>query len=200
MTFAPVWLVSIVCAIVSNMKNTVKITCCGLLSALAAAVMLFTNIPVFTYTVPVIAGVIFIIPAVEFGTKWGLLCYAATTVISLVLPTEKEALMVFIGLLGYYPVFKMVIERIGRRAAEIAIKLAVFNVAIVLSYAVIIKVMGMNPFNLGGLNTHLVEALFLIAGNAVFLLLDYALTKVIVLYFLKLRKPIRKILRLSSKY
>lgn len=182
------------------MKNTVKVTCCGLLSALAVAVMLLTNFPLFLYTVPVLASVIFIVPAIEFGTKWGFLCYAVTAVLSLVLPTEKEALIVFIGFLGYYPILKMVIERIGKRVAEIAIKLGVFNVAIVASYAVIIKLIGMSPFELGNLNTHVIEALFLIVGNVVFLMLDYALTKVIVLYFIKFRKPIRKMMGLGGKY
>jgi len=182
------------------MKNTVKVTCCGLLSALSVAVMMLTNFPLFLYTVPVIASVFYIIPAIEFGTKWGLLCYVVTSVLCLLLPTEKEALIVFIGLLGYYPVLKMVIERIGKRLPEIAIKLGVFNVAIVASYAVIIKVLGVNPFELGNLSTHVAEAVFLGVGNVVFLMLDYALTKVIVLYFMKLRQPIRKILRLNSKY
>ena len=182
------------------MKNTVKVTCCGLLSALSVAVMLLTNFPLFLYTVPTIAAVVFIIPAIEFGTKWGFLCYAVTSVLSLLLPTEKEVLIVFIGILGYYPILKMVIERIGKKLPELCIKLTVFNVAIITSYAVIIKVVGMSPFQIGNLSGRAVEAMFLAVGNAVFLMLDYALTKVIVLYFWKLRKPIRKILRLNSKY
>ena len=182
------------------MKSTVKVTCCGLLSALAVAVMLLTNFPLFLYTVPMIASIFFIIPAIEFGTKWGFLCYGVTSVLSLVLPTEKEALIVFIGFLGYYPILKMVIERLGKRLPETVIKLGVFNVAIVASYAVIIKIVGMSPFQIGRFSGHIVEAVFLGVGNAVFLMVDYALTKVIVLYFIKLRRPIRKILRLNSKY
>jgi hypothetical protein len=182
------------------MKSTVKVTCCGLLSALAVAVMLLTNFPLFLYTVPMVASIFFIIPAIEFGTKWGFLCYGVTSVLSLVLPTEKEALIVFIGFLGYYPILKMVIERLGKRLPEMVIKLGVFNVAIVASYAVIIKIVGMSPFQLGSLSGHIVEAVFLGVGNVVFLMVDYALTKVIVLYFIKLRRPIRKILRLNSKY
>lgn len=188
------------CAIVFDMKNTVKITCCGLLAALASAVMLLSNLPIFLFTIPVVAGVFFIIPAIEFGTKWGFLCYGVTAVLSLVLPTEKEALIVFIGMLGYYPILKMVIERIGRRALEILLKLVAFNVATVASYAVIIKLLGVNPFQIGNLGTTVVELLFLVAGNVVFLILDHALTKVILLYFIKFRKPVRKILGLNGKY
>lgn len=181
-------------------KTTIKVTCCGLLSALATVVLLFTNLPMFTYTVPVMAGVFFIIPAIEFGTKWAFLSYAVTAIASVVLPTEKEALIVFIGILGYYPILKMVIERIGKRWMELVLKLAVFNVAIITSYALIIKLMGVNPFAIEGVGATLATSLFLLAGNVVFVILDYALTKVIVLYFIKLRKPIRKIMGISGKY
>lgn len=182
------------------MSNTVKIACCGVLSALAAAIMLLTNVPLFLYTVPCIAGIIFMIPAIEFGSKWAFVCYAVTSVISLILPTEKEALVVFIGFFGFYPTLKMIIERIGKRIPEIIIKFAVFNVAIVASYAVIIKILGVNPFDTERFGVVLTELIFLAAGNVVFAILDYALTKVITLYFLKLRRPVRKILGLKGKY
>ena len=162
--------------------------------------MLLTNFPLFLYTVPCIAGVVFMIPAIEFGSKWAFVCYLVTSVISLVLPTEKEALIVFIGLLGYYPILKMLIERIGKRIPEIIIKFVVFNVAIIASYSVIIKILGVNPFEIEQLSVVTTEIISLIVGNIVFAILDYALTKVIILYFIKLRSPVRKILGLKGKY
>ena len=182
------------------MSNTIKIACCGVLSALAAAIMLLTNVPVFLFTIPCVAGVMFMIPAIEFGTKWGFVCYAVTSLISLVLPTDKEALIVFIGLLGFYPILKMLIERIGKRIPETIIKFAVFNVAIIASYSVIIKILGVNPFEIKQLSVVATEIISLIVGNIVFAILDYALTKVIVLYFIKLRSPVRKILGLKGKH
>lgn len=182
------------------MRNTIKIACCGVLSALAAAIMLLTNFPLFLYTVPCIAGVVFMIPAIEFGSKWGFVCYLVTSVISLVLPTEKEALIVFIGFFGFFPILKMIIERIGKRIPEMVIKFAVFNVAIVASYAVIIKILGVNPFDTERFGVVVTELIFLAIGNVVFLILDYALTKVIVFYFFKLRSSVRKILGLKGKY
>ena len=184
----------------SDMSNTVKITCCGVLAALAAAIMLFTNVPLFLYTVPCLAGMIFMIPAIEFGTRWGILCYAVTSVISLILPTETEALTVFIGFFGFYPILKMVIERIGKKIPEMLVKFAVFNVAIVASYTVIIKILGVNPFETERFGVAVTELLMLAIGNVVFCLIDYALTKIIVLYFIKLRRPVRKMLGLKGKY
>ena len=57
------------------MKNTAKITCTGVISALAVVLMLGTNIPVMLYTVPAIAGILFMIPAIELGAGWAFLCY-----------------------------------------------------------------------------------------------------------------------------
>lgn len=167
---------------------------------MAVSIMLLTNFPLFLYTVPCVAGIVFIIPAVEFGSKWGFVCYAVTSVLSLLLPTEKEALIVFIGFFGFYPVLKMIIERIGKRIPEMAIKFAVFNVAIVASYAVIIKILGTNPFDTERFGVVVTEIVFLAIGNVVFAILDYALTKVVVLYFLRFRKTVRKILGVKGKY
>ncbi len=182
------------------MKNTVKITCCGVISALATVLMMATNIPIALYTVPCIAGILFMIPAIEFDSKWGFLCYGITAVLSLILPTEREALIVFIGVLGYYPILKMLIERIGKRPLEMLIKLAVFNIGVVASYFVIIKILGYNVFANEYAGWKVTAIALLVVGNAVFLILDYAITNLIRFYFFKLRKPIRKILGLKGKY
>lgn len=162
--------------------------------------MLLTNIPITLYTVPCIAGILFMIPAIEFGTKWGFLCYGVTSVLSIILPTEREAMIVFIGVLGYYPILKMLIERIGKRPLEILIKFAVFNVGVVASYYVVIKILGYNVFANEYAGWKVTAVALLVLGNAFFLILDYAITNLIRLYFFKLRKPIRKILGLKGKY
>ena len=182
------------------MKNTIKITCCGVISALAVVFMLLTNIPVALYTVPCIAGILFMIPTIEFNSKWGFLCYGVTAVLSLILPTEREAMIVFIGILGYYPILKMLIERIGNRPLELLIKFAVFNVGIIASYWVVIKVLGYNVFANEYAGWKVTAIALLVLGNVVFMMFDYALTSLIRLYFVKLRKQVRKILGLKGKY
>lgn len=182
------------------MKNTIKITCCGVISALGTVLMLLTNIPVTLYTVPCIAGILFMIPAIEFSTKWGFLCYGVTSVLSLILPTEREAMIIFIGVLGYYPILKMLIERIGKRPLELLLKFAVFNVGIIASYWVVIKILGYNVFANEYAGWRVTAIALLVLGNAVFFILDRAITSLIRLYFVKLRKPVRRILGLKGKY
>ena len=187
-------------AIASNMKTSIKVTVCAVLSALAAVVMLMTNLPIMLYAVPAIAGALFIIPAIEFNGRWGLLCFFVTVVISLLLPTEKEALTVFIGFLGYYPILKMLLERIGNRVVEYALKIAAFNVAIVASYYVIIKLLGINVFEASPFSIKVTVLVLLLLGNAAFLVFDFALTGIIRMYFIKFRMRIRKIMGMTGKF
>lgn len=181
------------------MKNTVKTTACGVISALAVVLMLGTNIPIMLYTVPALVGMFFIIPAIEFGSKWAFLCYAITSVLSLILPCEREALVMFIGILGYYPILKMLIERIPNRPLGYVIKFVVFNAAVIASYYVIIHILGIDAFTSDRFSLIVTELLLLAAGNVAFWIYDFALTRIIRLYFIKLRKSVRKAFGIKEK-
>ena len=161
--------------------------------------MMATNIPVMLYTVPALTGMLFMIPAIEFGTKWAWLCYAVTSVLSLILPTEREALIVFIGILGYYPILKMLIERLPSRTIGYLLKFVAFNISIIACYFVIIKVIGVNVFANDTFGIKTTAALLLAAGNVVFLLYDFCLTRVIQYYFIKLRKNVRRALGIKGR-
>ena len=185
---------------VANMKTSIKVTVCAVLSALAAVVMLMTNLPIMLYAVPAIAGALFIIPAIEFNGRWGLLCFFVTAVISLLLPTEKEALTVFIGFLGYYPILKMRIERIGKRVVEYLLKSLSFNAAIIATYYVIIRIVGINVFETGFMGVKTSIAILLLLGNIAFFAFDFALTGIIRMYFIKFRTRVRKMMGLTGKF
>ena len=181
------------------MRKSVKITCCGIISAIAAVILLATNIPIMLYAIPALAGIVYIVPAIEFGTKWAFLCYGITAIISLVLPCEREALIVFIGILGYYPIVKMLIERLNNRLLEYILKLLLFNVSIIASYTVVIKLMGITVLENDMFGLKITVALLLLAGNIVFLVFDFTLTRILQLYFIKLRKIVRKTLGIKGK-
>lgn len=182
------------------MKSTVKITACGIISALAVVLMLGTNIPIFLYTVPALVGMFYIVPAIEFGTKWAFMCYGVTAVLALILPSEREALVLFIGFLGYYPILKMLIERIPNRAVGYVVKFVTFNVAIIGCYYVIVRVLGINAFENERFSLLVTEILLLVAGNIAFWIYDFALTRIIRVYFIKFRKTVRKALGIKGKY
>ena len=182
------------------MKNTVKITSCGVISALATVLLLGTNIPIFLYTVPALVGILFMVPAIEFSAKWAFLCYLITSVIGVILPTEREALVMFIGIFGYYPILKMLLERLPNKALSYSLKFIIFNVAVIGCYYVIVNVLGINAFESDNLSVTVVKIALLIAGNIAFQIFDFALTRLIRAYFYKFRKPVRRALGLKGKY
>ncbi len=185
--------------IASDMKNTTKITVSGVVSALAIVLMLGTNIPIMLYTVPALTGILFLIPAVELSPKWSFLCFLITAILSVILPTEREALIMFIGLLGYYPTVKLLIERLQSRILGIIIKFITFNISVTACFIVTSKLLGINIFiNEKFSMTVMVVAVYII-GNVAFAVFDFALTRILNIYFIKFRKNVRKALGIKSK-
>ena len=91
------------------MKNNVKIAFCGVMSALAAVLLLLSYFPYFTYAVPAIAGLVGLIVLIEINTKWSIITYVVTAVLALLF-AEPEAMLMYVLFLGYYPILKSVIE------------------------------------------------------------------------------------------
>ncbi len=180
------------------MKSTVKITVCGVVSALAVVLMLGTNIPIMLYTVPALTGILFLIPAVELSPKWAFLCFGITAVLSFILPTEREAFIMFIGLLGFYPIVKLLIERLHSRALGTAIKLVAFNAAVSVCFWLTFELLGINIFKNEKLSIGIMLALVYLIGNAAFFIYDFALTRILNVYFIKWRKTVKKTLGIKS--
>lgn len=175
------------------MKNTGKIALCGVMSALSASIMLLSYFPALTYAIPAIAGVVFIILVVETDYKWALMSYAATSVLVMLL-AEPEAKMMFVAFFGYYPIIKGCIEKLRNRPAEYLIKFAVFNVAVIAAYVVIIYVLQMPIDEMGELGKY--SALVLLGlGNIAFFVYDFAISRVVGLYIMTLHKKLRRLVR-----
>ena len=181
------------------MKNTAKITVCGVISALAIVLMLGTNIPIMLYTVPALTGILFLIPAVELSPKWGFLCFGITAILSVILPTEREALIMFIGLLGYYPTVKLLVERLQSRVLGTIIKFITFNVSVTGCFFVTAKLLGINIFKNERFSTTIMVVAVYLVGNIAFSIFDFALTRILNMYFIKFRKQVRKIMHLNGK-
>ena len=92
-------------------KPTFKIALCAIIAALAVMLMLITSlIPVGTYALPCFAGALLIAIVIEYGAKWALGVYAVVSVLSFFVAGDKEAVLYFAMLFGYYPVLKAFIE------------------------------------------------------------------------------------------
>ena len=163
----------------------------GIASALCLLLMLLTIIPIATYTMPALAGMVLIVVVIENGYSTAAMVYAAVSFLSLFICPDKEAAVLFVGFFGYYPILKGKLEKIRSRALEYAAKFLVFNIAVIASYLVIIYLFGLQGVleDVGPLGQYSVLAL-LALGNVVFWIYDVALSRIITAYREVLRKKI----------
>ena len=173
--------------------NAKRIALCGISAALSLLFMFMTWFPFATYALPAIAGVILVIPVIEYNRRVALVAYAAVSILSFLIAPDREAALLFVAFFGYYPIVKSLLERIPSRVIEWVLKIVIFNASVIAAYMVIIHLFQMtdllkefNEFGAWG------APVLLLAGNAVFILYDIAATQVISFYLSKWRKLLFK--------
>lgn len=178
----------------NGVKNsTFRIALCSVIAALGVVLMTLTGlIPVGTYAFPCFAGILLCSVVVEYGCKWALGVYAVTSLLSVFLAGDKEAVIYFILIFGYYPILKSVIEsKIVNRFLQYALKICVFNAAAVASFFAGTFILSISPdeYTIGGLYLPWV---FLIAGNFFFVLYDFAVSVMVTYYVRNIRNKLLK--------
>ena len=179
------------------MKNkSGKLALGGVMTALALVFLLLSAVPVTEISLAVLAGMAGVPVVIEAGRRAGLLHYVAVALLALLLVPTVEAKGLYIAFVGYYSVLKAVLEgsRLPR-PAEWGIKLAVFNGSMVAAYYIMLTFFHLDSdaFTIGGVSLPWV---FLAAGNLVFLLLDWCLTRLIALYMVKWHPRVRRLFHL----
>lgn len=166
------------------MKSSYKVSLGGVLAAIAVLCMFLTGFgPFFTYLCPMFAGTLLIMVVVEISVKWAFATYAAIAILSIFTTPDKEAALLFIFLLGYYPILKSIIERLSSRVFEWIIKFLVFNISVICCYWLVINAFGMGQIlEDWGKWGQYGMLIFLAMGNVVFVIYDLFLTSVIVMY------------------
>lgn len=174
------------------MNKTKRITFCAIMASIASAVMLVAYFPYLTYAVPAIAGLFVMIIVIELGCKWALLSYFASAILT-ILFAETESKILYICFFGIYPILKCLIEKIAKPYLEMLIKIIVFNICVIGAYFIISKLLMFGYSEIFGNIRYGVFALFLFA-NIVFIIYDFAISKISVLYFQRFRVHVKKFL------
>lgn len=146
----------------------------GVMAALAVTVMAMGGlIPVATYVCPMIDMLILSVVLRTCGSKTAWAWYGTVAIVSLLMGPDKEAASVFV-FLGYYPILK---PKLDAMKLGLLFKVLLFNVAILIMYALLIHLFGMaqiaGEFSELG---NLMLAVMLVLGNVTFFLLDRVLT------------------------
>lgn len=105
-----------------------KIALCGVLSALSVVVLLVGNVlQIGTYAAPMLASFLLIPVLEDYGKKYALLLYAVVSLLSLFLVPDKELVLFYVLVLGYYPVLRVRLNNIRRGVLRWMAKFGCFN-------------------------------------------------------------------------
>lgn len=165
-----------------------RLAFCAVVAALETVLMLLAGLTrIGTYALPCIAGILTVAVVIEYRCKWAFGVYAVAAVLSFFLSGDKEAVVFFIALFGYYPILKNLLEsRIRARVLRWILKFAVFNAAAVGSFYVAKIILGVPDADYTVFGVY-IPHVFLLAGNAFFLLYDLSINAFVRFYVQRLR-------------
>ncbi len=170
-----------------------KIALGGIISSLCLLCMFLTGIfPALYITLPMIAGILMMIIAVEVNSRWAFLTFIATSLLSLFVTFDKEAALLYIMLFGHYPIIKKYIDTIKFKLLRFITKIIIFNTCIICEIFITIKILGISEFyeeitEKGNIYVYG----FLLIMNFVCLSYDYSLKGIFILYNKKLKPRLR---------
>lgn len=169
-------------------RKTYYIAVGGLASALSMVILFLTGIvPASEIALPAIAGILLIPVVIEAGPRWALLIFVSVSLLAFFFCPNKSAALFYIVFFGHYPIVKRYIEMLPTKLLRWVLKYAVFDVCVGAALAF--------TFWLGGLPKEFNSTAYIVFSivifNITFLIYDFALTRMIVFYFYKIRKKFK---------
>ena len=167
-----------------SFDNRIVVT--GVLVALSVIILyLGCAIEVLDLTMSAIVSLLVVVIVIEMGYKYAWFAYLATSVLSLLLLPQKSPAIFYTCFMGFYPIIKSHIERLNSSALRWTIKLITGNLALVAMF-VLLSLFVPDEFE-GGL---ILVATYIL-GIVAFVMYDVALTKLISLYFARIRDRVK---------
>jgi hypothetical protein len=177
-------------------RKSWAVALCGVLGALSVAIMLLgAVIPLAMFIAPGVAGILVLFGMEECGRRMALTLYTAISILSILFVPDKEVALVFVFILGYWPLIKAHFDRIRHKGLRIAAKSGLFNLAILAMYSLMFLL-----FPAGSVSEELkaaglaLTAATLLVGNIAFLLYDRALGNLLRLYRMLWQPKLHKML------
>ena len=163
-----------------------RIVVSGVLAALSVIILyLGCAIEVLDLTMSAIVSLLVVIIVIEMGYKYAWMTYLATAILSIVLLPQKSPAIFYACFMGFYPIIKSYIERIGSALVRWTIKLVTGNSALGLMF-LFLSLFVPDEFEGGWM-----LVLTYVLGIVAFITYDIALSKLITLYFVRIREQIK---------
>ena len=169
---------------------------CGMAAALCVALMLLgAVIPIAMFIAHALAGFLIATVCVECGRTMALTAYAAVSLLALLFVPDKEVALIFVFLLGYYPLAKPRFDRIRPAVLRCVCKLLLCNAAVLAMYGLLLVLIPAGSISQELRTTAWIVTLSTLAmGNVAFLLYDRALHNLLMLYRLVWQPKLHRML------
>ena len=174
-----------------NHQKSWAMAYCGIVAALCVALMLLgAVIPIAMFIAPALAGFLIATVCVECGRTMALTAYAAVSLLALLFVPDKEVALIFVFLLGYYPLAKPRFDRIRP-----AVLRWLCNAAVLVMYGLLLVLIPAGSISQELRTTAWIVTLSTLAmGNVAFLLYDRALHNLLMLYRLVWQPKLHRML------
>ncbi|MCL2773136.1 MAG: hypothetical protein FWD71_07275 [Oscillospiraceae bacterium] len=174
-----------------------KIALSAILSALGVIFLAIGSIiNILDLSSAAIAGFVIVISVIEIQGKYPVLTYLVISIVSVLILPDKLPSVFFIFFAGFYPIFKAYIERFHYILAWV-VKFSLFNIILAIMIWTV-KFLSAKSFlpsldNMTFFNYFKENFKFIVfvIANITFLLYDIAMTRIITLYIIKIRKLLK---------
>ncbi len=167
-------------------NKTKQLVVCAMLSALGVVLLyLGAVIQVVDISMAVVASLTCVFAVIEYGKSAPWLVFGVTSVLSLILLPSKAPAIMYACFFGFYPILKEKFERL-RTVPCWALKEIVFNIALAI-IAVILKFLLLAKTDI----PFMMYVIAIALCEVIFVIYDFALTRIISLYVYKLRKKFK---------
>jgi len=169
----------------SRKLQTKYLALSSVLSALGVILLYLGSIlQLLDLTMVAIASLIVTFAVIEMKGRYPLMIWGVTSFLSLLLLPDKFGALCYFLLCGFYPILKPHLDRLPRLWG-VLLKLIGFNLLLSAMLAAAVFLFHMPEEEIG------LTWLFYPLGNLAFFLYDLAMSRLTVLYFLRLRRMLR---------
>ncbi len=166
-------------------KSTKKLTVASLLCALCTVLLLIGSfLEVLDLSVAALSSFIVIFAVIEMGGAYPSLIWLVSSALALLLLPNKLPAVYFSLFFGWYPILKNILERLPSIVSW-ALKIITFLISQAVIIYISIYVLATDDFTLS-----IAPALF-VSGVAVFVIFDFALTRIITAYLRVWRQKLK---------
>ena len=148
------------------MSPAKRVAVCGMMIAANVVIMILgAAIGIGIYMAPMLAGLLPLPIGNSLGNTYQVLCYVSVSIISALLVPDPEAVLMFAGFMGWYPIVRPRLQRLPK-FPRILLKLILFNCIMIGIEALLMLVL------VPEIEASWYLILLLGMGNLVFLLYD----------------------------